>query len=327
MKVSIAMATYNGAKFLSEQLESFIVQKRQPDELVITDDCSTDNTLEIINEFAKNAPFQVICSRNKKNLGYAGNFNEALKRTTGDLVFLSDQDDVWFPEKISIMLKFASDNPQAMVLMNDAEFAEHDLSPAGVTKLEQIRATGYDEKYFVMGCCALIRREYLEWCLPIKKDIPHDVWLVGIAQLLNSRVINTKVLQFYRQHGQNESKKIFNTTKKINTYNKLLIIAKRKIDKLLEINIRGDKAKGENKKSRYTEMVKHLKHNAPKKYTDQIQNLLNRENRKAEFIEIRKNIRKENILKRLDKTCQLMFSKSDNSMPYSFRNFLRDIIG
>ena len=99
LRISIAMSTYNGGKYLQEQLDSFLAQTSLPDELVITDDCSTDNTLEIIQAFAAMAPFEVRWEQNEKNLGYTGNFNQALMKTTGDLVFLSDQDDVWFPEK------------------------------------------------------------------------------------------------------------------------------------------------------------------------------------------------------------------------------------
>ena len=86
MKISIAMATYNGGKYLREQLDSFLAQTRLPDELVITDDCSTDDTLAIIETFAATAPFEVRWERNEQNLGYTGNFNKALMKAAGDLV-------------------------------------------------------------------------------------------------------------------------------------------------------------------------------------------------------------------------------------------------
>ena len=120
MKISIAMATYNGARYLRAQLQSFVDQTRQPDELIIKDDCSTDGTETIVREFGKTAPFKVEFHRNQQNLGYCGNFNAALMRATGDLVFLSDQDDVWFPEKIEHMIGVAERHPEALVVMNDA---------------------------------------------------------------------------------------------------------------------------------------------------------------------------------------------------------------
>jgi len=117
MRISIALATYNGEIYLSQQLDSFVVQTRMPDELVITDDCSTDNSLKICKKFAETAPFDVFIYENESNLGYCGNFNRALSKTTGSLVFLSDQDDVWFPEKIKTITKLALDNPKYLLIM------------------------------------------------------------------------------------------------------------------------------------------------------------------------------------------------------------------
>ena len=119
LKISIAMATYNGAAYLQEQLDSFLAQTRLPDEVVITDDCSTDETLEIIKGFEESAPFNVHWEQNEHNLGYTGNFNKALIKTTGDLVFLSDQDDVWFRDKLEQVERYAAEHPAALVLMND----------------------------------------------------------------------------------------------------------------------------------------------------------------------------------------------------------------
>jgi len=142
MKISIAMATYNGAQYLEAQLQSFVDQTRPPDELIITDDCSTDGTADIVYEFAKTAPFEVVFCRNEKNLGYCGNFNAALMQTTGDLVFLSDQDDVWFPEKIAYIAEVAERNPEMLVVMNDAALTDGGLNEVGLTKIGQIRSAG-----------------------------------------------------------------------------------------------------------------------------------------------------------------------------------------
>jgi|GEM_PF-3407964 len=100
MKIAIAMETYNGAEYLLAQLDCFVAQSRQPEELIVIDACSTDNTLQILVNFAKVTPFRVITHCNERNYGYCGNFNQALLRSTGDLVFLSDQVDVRFPEKV-----------------------------------------------------------------------------------------------------------------------------------------------------------------------------------------------------------------------------------
>lgn len=216
MKVSIAMATYNGARYIEEQLRSFVNQTRQPDELIIVDDCSSDQTEVIVLEFAKTAPFTVNFHRNKKNLGYCGNFNAALMRTTGDLVFLSDQDDVWLPEKIEYMTSLAERNPKALVMMNDAALTDSDLHEVGLTKIGQIRSAGLPMKSFVMGCCCAIRREILDFCVPIPAGIKgHDNWIVGFADALGCKIVDDRVLQYYRRHESNESRVVVNRTTKI----------------------------------------------------------------------------------------------------------------
>lgn len=218
MRISIALATYNGAKFLQAQLYSFLAQTRLPDELIITDDGSTDDTPDIIQDFAKSAPFPVICSQNERNLGYGGNFNAALQKTTGDLVFLSDQDDVWFPEKIERMVALAEAEHKALVVMNDAELTDEALRSTGLTKLGQIRSAGFSEDCFVMGCCAAVRRELLDICLPIPSEVRgHDDWIVGIANGMKRKRILPEVLQYYRRHGKNESQWIVNRTTRVTT--------------------------------------------------------------------------------------------------------------
>jgi len=216
LKISIAMATYNGAKYLREQLDSFVAQTRLPDELVITDDCSTDNTIEIIQAFAATAPFAVRWEQNEKNHGYTGNFNHALMKTTGDLVFLSDQDDVWFPEKLAIMERYALDNPTALVMMNDAALTDATLNDTGLTKQGQIASAGLDQSAFVMGCCAVVRRELLDICLPIPAQFKgHDDWIVKMAEGVGRKHVVPDVLQWYRRHEENESQFIANSTTKV----------------------------------------------------------------------------------------------------------------
>jgi len=210
------MATYNGAQYLQEQLQSFVDQTRQPDELIITDDCSTDRTESIVREFAKTAPFIVDFYRNEKNLGYCGNFNAALMKTTGDLVFLSDQDDVWFPEKIEKIMDVAELAPYALVVMNDAALTDGGLNEVGLTKIGQIRSAGFNMSNFVMGCCSAVRRELLDICLPIPVGYKaHDSWILGFAENLNAKVVDETTLQYYRRHESNESQFIANRTIKV----------------------------------------------------------------------------------------------------------------
>lgn len=222
MRISIAMATYNGASYLEEQLQSFLNQARLPDELIITDDCSADETTDIIRCFAERAPFKVWWEQNEKKLGYSGNFNKALSYTTGDLVFLSDQDDVWFFDKIEAVTRLASAS-SALVLMNDAILTDANLTEVGLTKLGQIRSAGLPSSSFVMGCCAAIKRDLLDLCLPVPKSYPaHDSWIVKFADGMKRKQVIEQCLQYYRRHGSNESQFIANRTRKVTRWHVFL---------------------------------------------------------------------------------------------------------
>ena len=223
MKVSIAMATYNGAEYIREQLDSFVVQTRLPDELIVCDDGSSDETVEILHSFAKLAPFDVRVECNPKNLGYAQNFSKVLTLCAGDLVFLSDQDDVWFPNKIETIAKVAEDDVFNQVFMNDAELTYEDLRSTGLTKLGQFRTAGVLKKNFVMGCCAAIKGKFLSDALPVPEGYgAHDGWIIKLAEGLGKRRIIEETLQYYRRHGNNESTFAANSTKKINELNYIL---------------------------------------------------------------------------------------------------------
>lgn len=208
------MATYNGSKYVLEQLESFSNQTRLPDEVVVSDDCSDDATLQIVSDFAAKAPFKMRVHQNDFNVGYAQNFGEALSQCTGDMTLLSDQDDIWFPEKIKKIEKMFVDNPSDQLLITDAEFTDEKLSPTGLTKLGQIRSARLGDELFVMGCCVSIRKGLLDVCLPIPKGIAHDNWIVGFADKLGVKKIIPNVYQYYRQHEDNTSVHYVNSTKK-----------------------------------------------------------------------------------------------------------------
>ena len=104
MKVSIALATYNGEKYLREQLDSILSQSIQDFELVACDDCSTDSTLKILNEYAEK-DFRVKVFTNEKNLGFKKNFEKAIFLCSGDYIALSDQDDIWTENHLQVLLE------------------------------------------------------------------------------------------------------------------------------------------------------------------------------------------------------------------------------
>lgn len=219
MKVSIAMATYNGEKFLNDQLKSFLNQTRQPDELVISDDNSSDSTIELLNVFKESSPFKVKILTSKENVGYTKNFEKALNNVTGDLVFLSDQDDVWFKNKIEKMIQISKENSDIFLFVNDTEITKEDLVPTGTTKMNQTKIIGSSINSMVMGACTLIRLEFMHFCLPFPEGFKgHDNWLHDCANIFNVKMTIPEVLQFYRIHSFNTSLHIVNNPTKINMF-------------------------------------------------------------------------------------------------------------
>src|SRR6185503_21242379 len=133
MNLSIALGTYNGAVHLKEQLQSYATQTRTPDELVISDDQSTDDTTRLIEEFAAAAGFPVRLSVNESNLGIAKNFEKAISLCRGDVILLSDQDDVWHSDKLESVERIFEAKPQLSLVFSNAELVDEKLASAGET--------------------------------------------------------------------------------------------------------------------------------------------------------------------------------------------------
>ena len=125
MTFSVAMCTYNGSKFIQEQLNSILSQTQPVDEIVICDDGSTDNTLGIIENIKKNTAANIRIFRNDTNLGFKKNFFKAISLCQGDIVFLSDQDDVWSPNKVDVISLWFSSHPDKNVVFTDATLIDN----------------------------------------------------------------------------------------------------------------------------------------------------------------------------------------------------------
>lgn len=220
MKISVALCTYNGAEFLERQLESFLEQKRLPDELIVNDDCSTDETIEIIERYRRKSPFLVDLEINEENCGSNRNFEKAISRCTGDLIFLSDQDDIWLTDKIyEIEKAFAKDSKVGLVFSNAAlidekgESLNFNLWDFTLTPTERklIRQGMEFEVIFrrnvVTGATAAFRSSLIEHILPFEKSIPdlyHDGWITLIASMHSRISFIKKNLILYRQHERQQ---------------------------------------------------------------------------------------------------------------------------
>jgi len=205
-RVSVAMATWNGAAYLPEQLDSLAKQELLPSELVVRDDGSTDSTLEVLEEFAARAPFPVHVSRNPSNLGVRSTFEKAISLCGGDYIFLCDQDDYWAPEKIRRVVEAFERDPGTMVVLNDKRIADERLEPSAATVLSNMRRAGTPDVSFIAGCCSAYRRQWLPVALPIPREMPyHDWWMAALAHQLGVSKIIDEPLQLYRRHGSNAS--------------------------------------------------------------------------------------------------------------------------
>jgi glycosyltransferase involved in cell wall biosynthesis len=205
MKISIAMATFNGSKYLQQQLDSFVTQKRQPDELVVCDDCSTDNTLELLQKFQICAPFQVRIYRNETNQGYINSFEKALSFCNGSIIFISDQDDVWLEEKINIVESIFIDSPEVMVIINDSFVSDEYCEKRLYSKLSNVKFNKLSEDAYIAGCATAVRSKFLSLVLPFPQPpiCSHDLWINRLAILAGVRVVLARPLQLYRRHDNN----------------------------------------------------------------------------------------------------------------------------
>jgi hypothetical protein len=199
------MAAYNGGAYISRQLESFARQTLLPDELVVCDDGSTDDTVAQVRRFAATAPFAVRIEINDSRLGYSLNFGRAISLCTGDIVCLSDQDDIWFDEKIDTVAKVFNTRPQASLVVNDQVIADRELRPAGATVFGNTRKLGYSDLDLIAGCCTSFRASLSPVILPFPTNIAYDSWIGTMGHLLGLKTLIEHPLQIYRRHDANTS--------------------------------------------------------------------------------------------------------------------------
>jgi glycosyltransferase involved in cell wall biosynthesis len=224
MKVSIALATYNGERWLREQLDSLAGQTLPPHELVVSDDQSADRTVEVVKEFAAGSSFPVRVIRNDVRLGCADNFINALRHCTGDVVAYCDQDDVWNADKLERCMAAMGSDTNVTLVHHDCEEVSSDLRPLGIV----LRPTGNPTRmrgsgqYSVIGipaqgCSMLLHRRTADAVLKYwpeahvryvartgsRGDLSHDIATLHIASILGTVVYLSDVLILHRRHELN----------------------------------------------------------------------------------------------------------------------------
>ena len=218
LSLSVALCTYNGSRFLSEQLQSIGLQSRPPDELVICDDRSSDSTVAIIKSFALEVPFPVRLEVNPTNLGSTKNFELAISRCRGDVIVLSDQDDIWQKDKLAQMERVLLQSPSVGAVFSDADVVDEHLSPLGYKLWDRYGFTKSRRRHLlagrafqvlldqnaVTGATLAFRSWLKEWVIPIPACWMHDAWIAAVtAAVSDMSIIEVPLIQ-YRQHAQNQ---------------------------------------------------------------------------------------------------------------------------
>lgn len=200
------MATYNGEKYIAEQLDSILSQLGEYDEVIISDDSFNDATVEIIKSYNDN---RIKIFKNTKEKGYTRNFENALEKASGDIIFLSDQDDIWVENKVKKMTK----------ILENYDFVVSDNSIVN-EKLEVISKSHFEvyktSKGFIrnlllpryVGACMAFKKNILEKSLPFPENAKlcaHDYWISLIAEMYFKCYKLDEQLLLYRRHGANAS--------------------------------------------------------------------------------------------------------------------------
>lgn len=208
MKISVCIATYNGGRFIHEQLASILPQLSEGDEVIVSDDGSTDNTLDVVRGF-DDSRIKIILHQKRKakfTIDYAtANFENALKHSSGDVIFLSDQDDVWMPTKVSTMLAALEGND---IVMSDCTVVDSKLNvihPSYYSTQRPFKTSLVHNiiKPSFLGSCMAFRREILNRALPFPQyGVGHDLWLGLIGLRFYKFQFIQQPLICYRRHEQ-----------------------------------------------------------------------------------------------------------------------------
>jgi glycosyltransferase involved in cell wall biosynthesis len=225
--VSVALCTYNGARFVAEQVRSILAQRPAPIELVVGDDDSTDDTLPIVEREVAAAraadpavTTELVMRRHSPGLGVVGNFADALSACRADLIALSDQDDVWAPDKLARLTALFEADARLQLVHTEARLVDAAGAPLGLTLLDALEATPAERaglqsgdafavllrRNLVTGATVMLRRSLVELAAPLPREWVHDEWLAAIAaaQGPHSLRLVPEPLIDYRQHGANE---------------------------------------------------------------------------------------------------------------------------
>lgn len=203
--ISVVMATYNGEQFLRKQLDSILQQTLAPKEIIIVDDCSQDGTVSILKEYASIYPTIRFIS-NEKNLGYIGNFEKGMMMAQGNLIALSDQDDIWVPSKLEKLYEGLGAH---LLIYSDSELIDENDAPLHKKMSEIKNQIAYNNcLMYTIGAWApghtfLFKKKLLDRCIPFPTIVTHDFWIGFVATCYSPIQYLSEPLVQYRQHNFN----------------------------------------------------------------------------------------------------------------------------
>ncbi len=206
IKISVALAAYKGEKYISEQLESILSQLGESDEVIVSDDLPGGETEKIVRDFQKNdSRVKYICGKGE---GVIKNFENAIKACTGDYIFLSDQDDVWLPDKVETVKKELLSG--ADLVLHNAMVTDENLSVTDTSFFKSHSSKpGFKENLIrnsYMGCSMAFSQNLVSSILPFPENLPmHDQWIGLIAEKTANVKFIEKPLILYRRHSSNVS--------------------------------------------------------------------------------------------------------------------------
>jgi glycosyltransferase involved in cell wall biosynthesis len=202
--ISVCIATFNGGKYIREQIMSVLPQLNEKDEIIISDDGSTDDTIYILESLHDQ---RIKIYVNEREHGFIWNFENALMKSSGDIIFLCDQDDVWKADKVEVTLKALNDHD---IVLHDAEIINKEGVRTGIVysaslhKREGFWSNLWKTRW--LGCCMAFRRKVLEYALPFPRHIVgHDGWISAVGLVRFNYYYIPDVLMWYRRHGDNAS--------------------------------------------------------------------------------------------------------------------------
>ena len=217
-RMAVTLCTYQGQRYLADQLESIAAQTRAPDELVVHDDASTDGSVEIVRAFAGRAPFPVRLVVNHRRLGSTANFENAIGAADGDIIVLCDQDDVWRADKLARIEAAFGQSAEIGCVFSDAEVVSEDLEPLGYRLWQSVRLDAPQlarmargaavdvllQQNVVTGATMALRSGLRDLILPIPPGWVQDGWIALLAAAVSGCLPLGDPLVCYRQHDQQQ---------------------------------------------------------------------------------------------------------------------------